>query len=427
MNQRTKIQWLSIDDIHPYENNPRHNDDAVQYVANSLEEFGWQQPIVVDTDGTIIAGHTRHKAAKVLGMDKVPVVVADNLTPAQVNAYRLADNKTAEIATWDDALLGIELEGLEVDFDMTEFGFGIFDGIGDDEPVPLEEIKVEEDELPEMSTPRCKRGDIWQLGEHRLICGDSTDPSVIEALMDGEEADLLLTDPPYNVDYVGKTKEALTIENDSMEDDRYQGFIADAMSAAKPNIRKGAAFYVWFAAWRTIDLFGAMRDAGLEIRQELYWIKSNITLGHQDYQWQTEPCLYGWRDGTHWFAPTRKEHNVIDDMADLRKMDKGQLIQMIEDLLLGDNETDAIRESKPQRNGEHPTMKPVSLFARLIRNSSQRGDTVLDIFAGSGTTAIACEQMGRRARMVELSEGYCDVIIERWERFTGKKAKRLVG
>lgn len=199
---RMRIEWRGVDEVTPYENNPRDNEGAVEYVANSIREFGWKQPIVVDSDGVIIAGHTRHKAAKRLGMDTVPVVVASDLTPAQVNAYRLADNKTAEMATWDATMLREELDGLQVDFDMGAFGF---DDMDLREP-ELEEITAEEDEVPELSTPRCKLGDIWQLGDHRLICGDSTDPRVIEALMDGEQADLLLTDPPYNVDLGSKNR-----------------------------------------------------------------------------------------------------------------------------------------------------------------------------------------------------------------------------
>ena len=243
----------------------------------------------------------------------------------------------------------------------------------------------------------------------------------------GGGADLLLTDPPYNVDYVGKTDDALTIENDNFESDAaFRVFIADSLLACKPHMRDGAAFYLWFATRRTRELFEACGDAGLEVKQELYWIKQHFTLGRQDYQWQTEPCLYGWKDGAaHWFAPTRCETNVIEDKADLVKMPKADLVKMLERILYGDVQTDALRENRPMRNGEHPTMKPVSLFARLIRNSTQRGEVVLDPFGGSGTTVIACEQLGRKARCIELDPHYCDVIITRWEQLTGLAAHKL--
>lgn len=196
--------------------------------------------------------------------------------------------------------------------------------------------------------------------------------------------------------------------------------------ACKPHMRDGAAFYIWFATRRTKELFEACGDAGLEVRQELYWIKQQFVLGRQDYQWQTEPCLYGWKDGAaHWFAPTRCETNVIEDRADLDRMSKADLVEMLRGILYGGIETDALHEDRPMRSGEHPTMKPVSLFARLVRNSTQRGEVVLDPFAGSGTTAIACEQLGRRARLIELDPHYCDVIIQRWENLTGKTAQRI--
>ena len=241
----------------------------------------------------------------------------------------------------------------------------------------------------------------------------------------GVEVSLLLTDPPYNVDYEGCTKDRLTIANDRFDNDAdFRNFIADALTACKPHMKAGAAFYIWFAAWRTIELFQACGDAGLDVRQELYWIKQTFALGHQDYQWQTEPCLYGWKEGAaHWFAPTRCEHNVIDDAVDPSKMKKADLVQMVRDFLDNGVETDAIRADKPMRSAEHPTMKPVALFARLIRNSSRKGDCVLDVFGGSGTTLIACEQMGRKAYLMELDPRYCDVIIRRWEKLTGKQAE----
>lgn len=410
-----------------YKNNAKiHTSDDVDKIARSIEEVGYYNPILAwhneSGEPEIVAGHGRLMAAKKIGIAELPVIFLDYMTDEQRRAAILLDNQLTMNTGFDLDMLQDELNRI-VEIDMSDFGFELDQETAEEE---LEPADVDEDELPDFADTRVSSGDIWRLGDHRLVCGDSTDQKIVAALMDGESADMLLTDPPYNVDYVGKTADALTIENDSMDAQAFVQFITDAMLSAKEVMRDGAAFYVWYATRCAAEMYEAMNLSDLEVRQEIYWIKSNITLGRQDYQWQTEPCLYGWKDGTHWFAPTRKEHNIIDDMAEIRKMDKAQLVEMLESIITKNEETDAIHEDKPMRNGEHPTMKPVALFARLIRNSTQKGETVLDTFAGSGTTAIACEQMGRRAMMVELSEGYCDVIIERWEQFTGKKAE-LVG
>lgn len=225
---------------------------------------------------------------------------------------------------------------------------------------------------------------------------------------------------------MGKTADAMTIDNDEFQDaGDFRAFVACALKASTSAMRDGAAFYVWFAAWRTKQIFEAFEDAGLEIRQELYWIKHHFTLSRQDYQWQTEPCVYGWKGGAaHWFAPTRTERNVIDGALDTSKMTKEQLRNVLDGILEA-FETDAIREDRPTRSLQHPTMKPVALFARLIRNSSRPGDVVLDPFAGSGTTVIACERMGRAARVMELDPRYADVILRRWEDETGREAVRI--
>ena len=389
-----------LNEIQPYENNPRHNDQAVEYVANSLREFGWKQPIVIDRDGVIVAGHTRWKAAKSLGWDKAPCVVADDLTPAQVKAYRLADNKVGELAEWDFSALEFELTDLETEFDMTDFGF--FDEAVEELP-PAEEDDFDP-EPPE--EPKTKLGDIYQLGRHRLMCGDSTIITDVEKLCNGREIDLLLTDPPYNValGMGGSVDEArkrhrrtdgLVIMNDKMENDDFRKFLTDCFSNAKMVMKAGASFYIWHADNEGYNFRGAVMDAGFELRQTLIWAKNVITLGRQDYQWKHEPCLYGWKEGAghNWYSD-RKQPTVLE-------------------------------YDKPSKSELHPTMKPLPLFDYQIRNSSKKGDAVLDLFGGSGTTMICCEENGRDAYLMELDPRYCDVIVNRWETLTGKKAVLL--
>lgn len=381
-----KVETVSINKIKPYENNPRNNDDAVDAVANSIKEFGWQQPIVVDNGRVIIAGHTRYKAAKQLKLKEVPIVVADNLTEEQVNAYRLADNKSGELATWDDDELQEELDKI-LDIDMTDFGFDL--ELEDDEVIDDDY----EEEVPE--EPKSKLGQVYQLGHHRLMCGDSTKPEDVKKLMNGVQADLLITDPPYNVNYEGKQDSKMTIKNDHQEADNFYKFLLAAFTNAKDNMKAGAAFYIWYASSEAVNFNRSAVDAGLSVRQELIWAKNQMTIGRQDYQWQHEPCLYGWADnGSHSWYSDRKQTTILNF-------------------------------DKPQRSDLHPTMKPIPLFDYQIKNSSKSGDIVLDLFGGSGTTLMACEQDGRNAYLMEFDPRYVDVIIDRWEKFTGKTAKLI--
>lgn len=371
-------------EVIPYEKNPRINDNAVPAVMKSIEEFGFKVPIVIDKNGTIVTGHTRLKAAKKLGMKTVPCIVADDLTPEQIKAFRLADNKVAEAAEWDMELLNEELDGI-VDIDMSDFNFS------DITDSPSSEDVVEDDgeniELP--SEPKTRLGDIWVIGRHKLMCGDATSEDVLKRLMGGDKADMYLTDPPYNVAYEGKTEDKLTIQNDSMEDSAFYQFLVDSFVAADSVMNEGAAFYVWHADLEGYNFRGACRAVEWELRECLIWNKNTMVLGRQDYQWKHEPCLYGWKGGAahNWYSD-RKQTTVID-------------------------------MNKPNRNAEHPTMKPVQLFAYLIENSSKPGDIVLDSFCGSGTTLIACEQMNRAARVLELDPKYCDVIVERYINLVG--------
>lgn len=383
-----QVKIVSIDQIKPYENNPRNNDDAVDAVANSIKEFGWQQPIVVDNGGVIIAGHTRYKAAKQLKLKEVPIVVADNLTEEQVNAYRLADNKSGELATWDDDELQEELDKI-LDIDMTDFGFDLETELEDDEVIDDDY----EEEVPE--EPKSKLGQVYQLGRHRLMCGDSTNPEDVKKLMNGVQADLLITDPPYNVNYEGKQDSKMTIKNDHQEAENFYKFLLAAFTNAKDNMKAGAAFYIWYASSEAVNFNRSAVDAGLSVRQELIWAKNQMIIGRQDYQWQHEPCLYGWADGgSHSWYSDRKQTTILNF-------------------------------DKPQRSDLHPTMKPIPLFDYQIKNSSKSGDNVLDLFGGSGTTLMACEQDGRNAYLMEFDPRYVDVIIDRWEKFTEKTAKLI--
>lgn len=417
-----KIQELDITEIIPYANNPRNNAAAIDAVAASIREFGFKVPVVIDKNNILITGHTRLEAAKKLGITKIPAIRASDLTDAQVKAFRLADNKVAEIATWDDKALAAELQALDdMDFDMSEFGFS------DDELRDNVE-GLEDPEIPEEPDPVTQPGDIFQLGRHRLMCGDSTRPEDIKALCDGRAMDLLLTDPPYNVAYEGKTAAALTIENDSMTPGEYIEFLSKAAQASSDTLKKGGVFYIFYANGFNYEVTSALHAVPeLQLKQVLIWVKNTIVLGRQDYQWQHEPCLYGWKaGGPHFFCDSRCESTVIDDRPDIGKMSKADLQSLCRELLNRTPcPTSLLREDKPARSDIHPTMKPVKLFARLMANSTRKGEAVLDAFGGSGTTIIAAEQLGRRAYAMELSPRYCDAIISRWEAMTGKKAVKL--
>lgn len=414
-----------LGEVRPYEKNPRRNDDAVQYVAESIKQFGFKVPLVIDHEGVIVAGHTRWKAAKKLGLKTVPCIIADDLTEEQVKAFRLADNKVAEQAEWDFDLLADELEQL-VDIDMTAFGF-------EDEMEEDVSGVVEDDyDVAPPSEPNAQRGDVYMLGNHRLMCGDSTMLDDVMKLMGGAKADLLLTDPPYNVAYEGATKDKLTIENDNMGDAEFRQFLVDAFTNADMAMRAGACFYIWHADSEGYNFRGACFDAGWKVRQCIIWVKNSIVLGRQDYQWKHEPCLYGWKEGeAHFWAGGRKERTTLTgfDLYELRDMKKDELLKFIEEQWCDreDVETSILFESKPNRNAEHPTMKPIKLIARQIKNSTQADDVVLDLFGGSGSTLIASEQLGRTCCMMEYDPKYVDVIIDRWEKFTGQKAVLLNG
>jgi site-specific DNA-methyltransferase (adenine-specific) len=388
-----QITEVAVEALIPYAKNSRTHDDAqVAQIAASIKEFGWTNPILVDGDKGIIAGHGRLMAARKLGLTKVPVIELKDMTEAQKKAYVIADNKLAMNAGWDMDFLKLELQDLEdADFDLSLTGF-------DDKELdqllapPIEEGLTDEDAVPEVpDEPKTKLGDIYILGNHRLMCGDSCNIESVEKLTDGL-VDILVTDPPYNVAYEGKTKDALTIQNDSMGDEQFRQFLRDAFVAADAVMKQGAVFYIWHADSEGYNFRGACKDAGWKVRQCLIWQKDSMVMGRQDYHWKHEPCLYGWKEGAgHLWASDRKQTTLIEC-------------------------------KRPKRNDIHPTMKPVELMEYQILNNTKGQDIVLDLFGGSGSTMIAAEKTGRRARLMELDPKYCDVIVKRWEEFTGKKA-----
>lgn len=390
------IRKVAIVDLIPYANNSRvHSDEQVNQIAASIREFGFLNPIIIDGDNGIIAGHGRVMAANKLGVKELPCVDASHLSPAQKKAYVIADNKIALNSEWDNDLLRVELEGLqELDFDLSLTGFNE-DELGDllnVELLPEYEEDADGEVIEPPAEPKTKEGDVWILGKHRLMCGDSTSIDALEKLCNNQLVDMWLTDPPYNVAYEGGTKEKLTIKNDSMPDEDFRQFLRDCYVAADAVMKPGAVFYIWHADSEGYNFRGAAKDANWKVRQCLIWKKSTLVMGRQDYHWKHEPCLYGWKDGAgHLWASDRKQTTILEF-------------------------------DKPSRNGEHPTMKPVDLFSYCLLNNTKGGDIVLDSFGGSGTTIIACEKDGRVGYLMELDPKYCDVIINRWQTLTGKDA-----
>lgn len=418
------IITLSIDVIKPYENNPRFNDNAVEYVANSIKEFGFKVPIIIDQDNVIVAGHTRMKAAEKLGLKTVPVIIADDLTPEQIKAFRLADNKTAEFAQWDNELLMSELLNLRTEnFNMMPFGFM-------DEEVKMDKEEVKEDgyivELPK--EPVAKRGDIYILGHHRLMCGNSIDIDAVKMLTDNYMVDLVVTDPPYNMGYQGAgntpkhKREQNKILNDKMNDTEFALFLSRAYKAMCEVMADGASFYTFYKELGQGVFITALEETDLTFKQELIWVKNHLVLGGSNYQSMYEPCIYGCKGDKvgQWFGK-RKERSVIEDIDMMAELELKETLKEVLELFT----TDVIRENRQIKNDLHPTMKPIKLLSKLIINSSKKEDKVLDLFGGSGSTLIACEQLNRTCYMMEYDPKYVDVIIDRWETFTGRKAVKL--
>lgn len=385
-----KIEYTNINDLKKYHKNAKkHPKEQVNRIANSIKEFGMCDPIGVwGKDNLIIEGHGRLMALKKLGYTEAPIIRLDHLSEEQRKAYTLAHNKSAE-SEWDFEILSDELKSI-VDIDMMDFGFDL--------SLDEEELKVIEDEIPEIPVePKAKYGDIYQLGNHRLMCGDATVLEDVRTLMNDNKADLLLTDPPYNVDYEGKTKDSLKIKNDNMGDNQFKQFLTDSFSNANEVMKEGASFYIWHADSEGYNFRSACKDVSWKVRQCLIWNKNTMVMGRQDYQWKHEPCLYGWKDGA--------SHNWYSD----RK------------------QTTVLEFNKPSKSELHPTMKPLDLFAYQMKNSTAKGDIVLDLFGGSGTTLMVSEQLDRNAYIMELDPRYVDAIINRWETMTGSKGVLLNG
>lgn len=388
----TSIKDLKSD----HKNARRRTDRSSALIAESLKRYGAARSIVIDEENRILAGNGTIEGAKAAGIKNIRVIETDGteiiavkrtgLTEDEKVGLAIADNRTSDLSEWDNDML----RQLSDEHDLSPW-------FEDDEllteVLEPEQGNTDPDDVPEApEEPVTKPGDLWILGDHRLLCGDSTDVTALERLMAGLNADLWLTDPPYNVSYEGKTKDALTIKNDSMSNDAFRQFLVDTYTTANCFLRPGAVFYIWHADSEGYNFRGAAVDVGWKVRQCLIWLKSSLVMGRQDYQWKHEPCLYGWTEGAaHTWNSDRKQTTILEF-------------------------------AKPSRNGEHPTMKPVDLFQYQIENSTKPGNIVLDSFGGSGTTAIACERIHRKARLMELDPTYCDVIVKRWEDFTGKKA-----
>lgn len=393
MKGANQIEWLHIDKLIPYARNARTHDEAqVAQIAGSIKEFGFNNPVLIADDGSIIAGHGRVMAARKLGMDKVPTVKLEHLTDTQRKAYILADNRIALNSDWDKELLKVEFDELQIngiDLEMLGFNSGEIDELLGAEVV---DGLTDEDAAPEVEdNPVTKNGDVWILGKHRLMCGDSTSIDAVDTLMAGQKADMVFTDPPYGMSYEGGRgkKQFGMIKNDDAQGDELIALVRDALSTTKVNSKEGAAFYVCFP-WRTYAEFeGAMLACGMQINCCIVWDKKSVGLGHQDYRPQHEFIFYS--KGGQFYGDRSQ--------SDVWYMSRG-------------NTSDYV----------HPTQKPVELIEKAVTNSSKAGDTVIDCFGGSGSTLIACEKTGRIARLMELDPKYCDVIVKRWQDFTRKDA-----
>lgn len=412
-----QITRKNVSDLKEYENNPRENNHAVEAVANSIREFGFKVPIIVDENNIIIAGHTRYKAAISLGLEEVPCIVASDLTPEQVKAFRLADNKVGEIATWDLEKLRLELENIE-GLDMSLFGFEI-----EDEPEELFEDDFDPNEhITEI--PFSEYGDLYILGNHRLLCGDSTKKEDIEKLVDKNIIDLVLTDPPYNVDVGAKGDgneqfDNRRIKNDNMSSDDFLNFLVKAFSNMRDVLKEGGSYYVCHGSSSLVEFDKALQLNNLKPRQQLIWNKNTLVLGRQDFQWRHECIYYGWKEGkAHYFIDDRTKTTVIDAPSlDFKSMKKEELIQRLDDIYSLKNSV--LNHDKPTKNDLHPTMKPISLLGDLLKYSSLPGQNVLDPFGGSGSTLIACDELKRNAFINELDENYVDVIVKRYINLKG--------
>ena len=399
---KLNIVYLPVADIHPYSANPRkHGRESIDAIKQSIEQFGFKVPLQVDKDHVIVNGHGRLLAAKELGFTELPCIVCDDLEARKIRAFRISDNQVQAVSEWDmDTLQNELLELQKEDYDLNLLGFGeklnmYLGGTDADRP---NEGETDADDVPDINEDNeqafSKRGEIYQLGNHRLVCGDSTDALTIDKLLDGdtEKPSVWLTDPPYGVDYTGKTKDELKIENDAMDDDDFVAFLKAAYANVVPKLSEGALFYIFYAGGRSVQFHKALfAFEDLKLHELLIWVKNTFALGHLHYHMRHEPIMYGWKTGgdPKWYSD-RKQSSVLEF-------------------------------AKPAANREHCTMKPIDMLEYLLGNSSKRGDIVIDTFGGSGSTLMACERLDRVCRMVELQPSYADVIRRRWAEFVHGK------
>ena len=438
--EEVNIEVVSIDDLIQDEHNfNKGNEQGAQLLERSFRECGAGRSVLIDKDNRLVGGNKAQKGFKAAGKKKVIIVDSDadtlvavrrkdvSLDSAEGRKMAYLDNLTTQVnLTWDET----ELEAVQADvegFDVADFGVDLGFPTAD----PDEADKVTEDDFDEQKEQVetiCQPGDLWQLGNHRLMCGDSTKKEDVAKLMQGELAHLWLTDPPYNVAI--ENSQGMTIANDSMGNDEFREFLRNAFGAALPVLDNGCPFYIWFASREHINFEGALNDVGLRVRQELIWNKNALILGRSHYQWKHEPCLYGWKgDSCRYFINARNRTTVWEDGEEIEidKMKKADMQKLLHDILDNRIPTTVIDCNKPTKDADHPTMKPVRLFGYQMANSSRPGDIILDSFGGSGTTIVAAEQLGRKARLMEYDPHYSDVIIARWEKLTGGKAQKIEG
>lgn len=455
-----KTETIKLSQININAHNPRKiSDTQLERLVRSIlifPEMLTLRPIVIDETYTALGGNMRYRALTAISeknpaevnmmlahgckgyaqkteaerqnlrdywaawlADPTAIIVrADQLTEEQKREFIIKDN--VAFGEWEDDILSADFDPDE----LLDWGLGDLDDEPDDGDA--DEDDYSEEDAANAPT-RCNPGDVWLLGRHRLMCGDSTKETDVAKLMGGEQTDLLLTDPPYNVDYQGGTKDKMKIANDNMDDVAFVSFLTAAFNCAIQAMRPGAAFYVWHADSKGYEFRTALKEVGLTLRETLIWVKNALVLGRQDYQWRHEPCLYGWKDGAaHYFVDDRSQSTVIEDAGvDYRKLKKDELLKLVLQLTDVSIPNTVIYEDKPTKNDIHPTMKPVKLMARLIKNSTKQEQLVLDLFGGSGSTLIACEQINRKCFTMEYDPKYCDAILDRWEKLTGEVAERI--
>ena len=421
-----EIKKMSLDKLNPAKYNPRKElkpgDPEFEKLKRSIQEFGLVEPIILNKrTGNVVGGHQRLSVLKHLGYSETDCVIVD-LDDAKEKTLNIALNKIS--GQWDDELLSALLKDIEksgFDVSLTGFDAAEIESMFDDEDSIIEDEPPEPDE----EKPFVQAGDIWLLGRHRLLCGDSTNYESVLKLTEGKEIDLCVTDPPYNVNYESGGQ---TIQNDNMGEEDFKAFLTKAFTCINKVLKPGGAFYIWHAETPSGAFRQACNNALGRVRQVLIWNKNAFTLGRSDYQNKYEPCIYGWKDGaSHYFIDDRTQATVYEDKGiDLKKLKKEEMLKLLQEIFSDKVSTDVINEDKPTKSSEHPTMKPVRLIARLIKNSSKPDETVIDTFGGSGSTLIACEQLGRTCYTMEIDPKYAEVIVKRYLNFVKKDEAEVI-